>query len=102
MADGKKIDRHSIVSRNEAVLFSDMPDGVALMDIDSGNYYHYDPVGGQIWSLLDGNSDVASICRTLQGDYDVDPQTCERETIAFLRELHSLGLVAVAGPVIAR
>lgn len=86
----------SVLTRNEAVLFSNVEDGTALMDIDSGEYYHFEAVGTRVWELIDGKRDIAAICSALLEEFDVDVETCERDTIGFLAKLSELGHVKPA------
>ena len=85
----------SIVARNDDALYSEVADGMSLMDIESGNYYHYDQVGAEVWKALDGTQTVASLCDGLREKFDVDAETCLSDTLEFLEDLHSLGLVVV-------
>ena len=43
----------SQVSRNEAIVFTDLDDTIVMMDVDEGQYYELDPVGARIWGLLE-------------------------------------------------
>lgn len=87
----------TVLSRNDDVLFSRVADGMSLMDIESGKYFHYDETGAAIWALLDGATPVGALCSALQAEYDVDAATCQEQTTAFLAELAQLGLVRVTG-----
>lgn len=85
----------SLVARNEDVLYSEVADGMSLMDMESGNYYHYDGAGVDIWKAIDGQQNIATLCDGLRETHDVDAQTCLADTLAFLNELLGLGLVTV-------
>lgn len=85
----------TIVARNDDALYSEVADGMSLMDIESGNYYHYDQVGAEVWKALDGTQTVASLCEGLRESFDVDAETCLTDTLEFLEELRGLGLVVV-------
>jgi len=87
------LSRSAILQRNEAVLFSAVDDGTALMDIESGQYFYFDDVGARVWDLVDGARDVASICAALCTEFDVSAVQCERDTIGFLQKLSELGHV---------
>ena len=80
----------SVLVQNEAMLFADVGDGTALMDIDRGEYFQYEAVGTRIWELIDGEASVADICARLMEEYDVDAATCEAQTLAFLGKLLEL------------
>ena len=80
----------TVFVQNEAMLFADVGDGTALMDIDRGEYFQYEAVGSRIWELIDGKATVAQICAQLTEEYDVDRETCEQQTMAFLGKLQEL------------
>lgn len=84
----------SKLAHKDSVLFSEVADGVSLMDIDSGNYFHYEPVAADIWNRIDGSKTIAEICADLQDVYQVEAETCEKDTLEFLQEIHGLELIS--------
>ena len=64
----------SQVSRNEAIVFTDLDDTIVMMDVDEGQYYELDPVGARIWGLLETGRSAADLCDTLAAEFDVDPR----------------------------
>jgi hypothetical protein len=87
---------NSLITRNPSILFNDFDDGLMMMDIDSGNYFDVDSVGGRIWALLESPATLDGICESLVAEYEVDADTCRTETIGFIEELAGKGLVTVA------
>ena len=83
----------TLVERNEDVLFSDVADGMSLMDIESGQYFHFDQTGARIWKAIEGSVAVKDICAGLMAEYDVDADTCSKDTMEFVGELDALGLI---------
>jgi hypothetical protein len=81
------------IARNEWVLFSDTGNGVSLMDIDSGNYYHFEKTSARIWELLDKPATLDSLCERLVAEFEVDLDTCRSETAQFIAELREKRLV---------
>ena len=92
-----QLDLESRFAHKDSVLFSEVADGVSLMDIDSGNYYHYEPVAADIWNRIDGKKTVGEICADLQEIYQVDPETCLKDTLEFLQEIDELQLISRVG-----
>ena len=91
-----EINLETKLARNDAILFSDVADGTTLMDIDSGEYFHYEAVGARIWDLIDGQRTVAEICTALQEEFEVDGATCQTDTLAFLSRLSELKHVGLS------
>ncbi len=49
-------------------------------------------VGARILELLDGETPVEGLVRTLHGEFEVDPAELERDVLAFLAELLEAGV----------
>ncbi|WP_077148271.1 PqqD family peptide modification chaperone [Sphingopyxis sp. KK2] len=86
---------NSLITRNPSILFNDFDDGLMMMDIDSGNYFDVDSVGGRIWALLESPATLDTICESLVAEYAVDADVCRSETIGFIEELAGKGLVTL-------
>lgn len=91
-----KLALDGIVRRNPAIIFTELDDTVVMMDADEGRYHELDPVGAHIWALLEAERSVASICAALLVEYEVTPEVCRRDVLAFLTRGIELGIVEVA------
>ena len=89
------VDPTSVVSRNEAIVFTDLDDTIVMMDVDEGKYYELDPIGVRIWTLLETSRTAADICDALAAQFDVEPDTCRRDTLEFLQTASSMRIVHV-------
>ena len=85
----------SRVSRNEAIVFTDLDDTIVMMDVDEGQYYELDSVGARIWALLETDRSAADLCDALAAEFDIDPDTCHRDTLEFLQSASDLRIVHV-------
>lgn len=92
----KTIKADTIATRNENVLFSEVADGISLMDIESGKYFHFESTGARIWLKLGPDRKISDLCESLQEEFEVEPEQCRADTIEFVSELYGLGLVEVA------
>lgn len=81
------------VARNEAIIFTELDDTVVMMDAEEGRYYELDPVAASVWALLERDKSVAEVCEALEKQYDVAPETCREDVLAFVEELTRLGVV---------
>ena len=79
--------------RNDEIIFTDLDDTVVMMDADKGTYFELDPVGTRIWALLEIERSVAEVCEVLLAAYDVTPEDCRRDVLAFLERAEELGIV---------
>ena len=64
-----------------------------LLDIDSGEYFSLNEVGGRVWELCDGSRSVAVIAEVLCAEYDVPPETAIADARELLESLAGAGLV---------
>ena len=87
---------HSVVSRNDAVMFTDLGDTVITMNIDSGNYHELNSVASRIWQMIETPISVRDLCRRLVSEYNVEASDCERDVVEFLGDFYRLQLVNVS------
>ncbi len=84
------------VQRRDDLLANDLSESETVMlDIAGGNYYGLRDVGKAIWAHLESSVTVDDLCERLVEQFDVEPDVCRRETIAFLEILFERGLIVV-------
>lgn len=83
------------VRRNGDVLNTDLDDETVMMDIDQGRYYGLNDTGTRIWALLEDPIEVRDLCGRLAAEFEVAPEHCEQDVVAFLRGLLDRGLLQV-------
>ena len=91
----------TVVVRNGGFLEAEVDQEIVALSIEKGICYGLNPVGARIWRLLATPIRVAEICKSLVSEYQVDPETCEREVLDLLEELRAEGMIgaqADAGP----
>ncbi|MCR2833196.1 PqqD family protein [Parerythrobacter lacustris] len=85
----------AVVLRNEDVLYSEVADGMSLMDIESGRYFHFEQTGARIWLELSEDKTFCDLCAGLEQEFDVETEQCREETEEFLASLLELGLATL-------
>lgn len=55
------------------------------------------PVGGKIYSMLDGTNTKAEIVRAVMEEFEVSQEEAQRDLAAFLDELRAKGMLVAAG-----
>lgn len=83
-----------LIQKNQ-VIASDLVDEIIMMNLDSDSYYALDPVGSHIWRLLEQPTSVADLCNSLQEIFDVDSETCQKDTLPLLQQLLDEKLVRI-------
>ena len=85
----------STIVRAQKLLATDLDEETILMSIEQGAYYGMEQTARRIWELVETPRTVADLCRQLAEEYDVEPEVCRKDVLAFLEELSSEGLIVV-------
>jgi Coenzyme PQQ synthesis protein D (PqqD) len=88
------------IVRSEAILFAQVGEELVALHTEQGVYIGLDTVGSHIWELLATPMTVGSLCERLVATYEVSPEVCRQETLAFVADLvgkEMLTIVAAAG-----
>jgi hypothetical protein len=80
----------------------DLGGEAAILSIKNGIYYGLDPVGAQVWNLLQKPLRVVEIHEAVLREYDVEPERCEHDLIILLEKLLAEGLIEVQDGSAAR
>lgn len=83
------------VHRLGNVLESEIGDKTVMMGIDQGSYFGLNTTGSRIWALLAEPVSIDTLCDRLSKEFEVQPEQCEPEVVAFLQNLLERGLVQV-------
>jgi hypothetical protein len=86
-------DESSVFGRRDRVMVQQVEGSSVLLDIDSGQYFALNEVGGRVWDLCDGSRSVTNIAEVLCDEYDVDATTALRDASELLSSLAGAGLV---------
>ena len=86
----------TILVRKAEIMAADMNGSTVMMDIQTGKYYNLGEVGGVIWDLLEQPIAVETLIEKLLKKYSVPRGECEKDTVQFLQQLMSRGLVSEA------
>ena len=67
---------------------------IVLLHLESGQYHELNPVGAEIWRLLDGKRGVSDITAALRERVDEPPEDLEDVVRNFLAELRRRDLLS--------
>lgn len=82
--------------RREGVAAQVVTGEAVLLDIESGEYFSLNHVGGRIWELCDGTRSTAEIVSVMCDEYDVAQDVVTADTEEILGELAEAKLVVEA------
>lgn len=74
--------------RNASIFEASLgPEETALLSAAQGKYYSLNGPAGRIWELLANPMTIAGICDVLTAEFDVDAESCRRDTSELIGEL---------------
>ena len=96
MSKQATIGLESVVAKSDNFVESSVDGEAILMHLDEGSFSSLKSTGLRIWELLDTPKAVSQICSDLMGEFDVEASVCEEQTLSFLDELNSRGLIQLS------
>jgi hypothetical protein len=88
----------SIVHASPDQVSCDLQGEAAILNLRTGIYYGLDAVGAAIWKLIEQPRTVASIREAVVAEFDVQPETAERDLFDLLGGLSAEGLIETRDP----
>jgi hypothetical protein len=76
-----------IVVREDEPIAATVDGETVILSAKAEAYFGLGEIGSEIWRRLATPRRISELCAELIDAYDVDRQTCERDTIAFLTKL---------------
>ena len=89
------ISMKSKIIRSSHPIAEPVDDEIVMADIDAGKYYGLNDIGAAIWKKIEKKMTVEDLCRQICETYEVTPEECSAEVIAFLKDLESRNLILV-------
>lgn len=80
--------------RKEEILLQATADTMVLFNLDDGQYYAVDQVGGMLWELCDGTRRVSELVTIICEQYDTTAERAESDVLEFLGALTNEKLLA--------
>lgn len=77
----------------EDVVFRNLEGEAIILNLATGIYFGLDTVGTRMWTLLAESASVQRVVDTICEEYDVEPDTAERDVLDLLNQLIEKGLV---------
>jgi hypothetical protein len=77
------------------VLARELGDETVILNLKNGEYFGLEAAGSRIWQLLTAGMTLAEVCERVEGEYDVERETLERDILALAEQLRNQGLLTV-------
>ena len=85
----------AIVRRRGGLIEAEVDGELIGLEVEQGVCYGFNATATRIWSLIETPKRTSELRDALVVEYDVDPETCEREIGELLKALEADGLVAL-------
>jgi hypothetical protein len=85
----------SIVQRDADVIAAEAGRDIVMISISNGLYYGVSDIAREIWDVVGDPIRVSDIIDKLISSYDINRSSCEEQTLSFLRDLISEGLLRI-------
>lgn len=66
-----------------------------LLDAEQGEYQVLRGTARRIWDLLEQPITFGELCSTLETEYNLSPELCEKDLVPFLKDLEESGLLDI-------
>ena len=81
--------------RSQEPLSAASGDSLMMFSAEKGSFFGLNDIAATIWQRIESPITVAALCAGLQQSFDVAPDRCEAEVLAFLKKLESKGLLRI-------
>lgn len=95
MAETTPIDLETVVRCVSEIVTAPIEDELVMLNLEQGMYYGLDDIATYIWNHLQEPRKVADLCGHLMEEFDVDRETCQRETLELLNSLYGQHLLKI-------
>lgn len=86
----------TVLSKTPDILTSAVNEGLAMMNVESGNYYGLDDIGMKIWDLIDGKLTLGEISARLTSEHEVTVEQCWTDVCFLVRKLLEHELITIS------
>ena len=84
-----------VVQRDPEIIAAEADQDVVMVSISNGLYYAVSDIAREIWETIERPQKVSDLIADLTATYNVDRHLCEEETLSFLEDLRTEGLLQV-------
>jgi hypothetical protein len=85
----------SLIVASQEQISTDLGGEAVILNLKTGVYHGLNPVGTRIWNLLAEPRTVNDILGALLQEYEVEPDSCERDLLALLQNLADSKLIEI-------
>jgi Coenzyme PQQ synthesis protein D (PqqD) len=84
----------SCPKRGDQIIAQKAASELLLLNMEDGNYYSLNEIGGRIWELCDGKRTVSQVVAALAVEYQAPYSTLENDVLELLDDFRRGNLIA--------
>jgi Coenzyme PQQ synthesis protein D (PqqD) len=92
----QRLNLNCAVHRDPDVIAAEADRDIVMVSIANGLYYGVSDVAREIWEAIEQPKKISDLVDDLMGTFNIDRAQCEQETLSFLEDLRSEGLLQVS------
>ncbi len=85
----------SRIQRADGLVSADVGQELVMLHIAKSTYLNTNAVGRDIWRSIERPVQVDELCAALVQRYEVDPERCAADVLAFLNDAYREGIVRI-------
>lgn len=90
------INKNTIVTPSGNAAVSELDGGLALIDLDNGNYFHLNKTATIVWNAIQKNTSVEDIADLILAEYDANKDTVLTDVTAMVEDFIKQGFAKAA------
>jgi len=90
------LNENSRIVLKEGLEVVDLAGEKAMMDFDTGKYYLLKGAANELWELIGNEITVKELIDALMAEFEVDRETCFKDTVRFLSQLNEIRFLIAA------
>ena len=92
----KMLTSETVLIRAPNAEWSEFPEEVVILDLNSGDYFSIPEVGAFIWKQLDKPSSLSTLIASVQTEYCVEHGLACQDISSFMEQMLAAGLIVIA------
>ncbi|HVX40655.1 MAG TPA: PqqD family peptide modification chaperone [Gemmatimonadaceae bacterium] len=93
--ESRPLEMTCLVRHSAKQVHCQIDDAYVLMDVESGEYFELNRVGGRIWREASSEIAIGDLIDRLYRAFEVERATCESQVLSWIEKMRDLGLVEV-------
>ena len=89
------ISPNTFLSRNLEIITNEIDDEILMMSIEDGKYYGLNPVGSEIWKLIEEPKTLEEVIPALMEIFEIDEDSCRKESLEFIESMIKNNIILV-------